>query len=159
MKNLLVTLLLTCGAISAFAQDQKAIDDKILTEYFTKNHIKATKTPSGLYYTIVKKGSGENAKAGQQVAMNYLGKFLDGKQFDANVDENYKPVNGRTAFSFTLGVGQVIKGWDEGVQLLNPGCRAVLYIPSGLAYGPSGRGPIAANSILVFNVELLSINK
>ncbi len=162
IKKLLGTLLLVCAVFSnfvGFAQDQKAIDDKILTEYFAKNHIKATKTPSGLYYTITKKGSGENAKPGQQVSMNYLGKFLDGKQFDENVDENYKPVNGRTAFNFTLGVGQVIKGWDEGVQLLNPGCRAVLYLPSGIAYGPNARGPIPANAILIFNVELLSINK
>ena len=73
--------------------------------------------------------------------MNYLGKFLDGKKFDGNVDENY--VSTRQVLTFNLGVGQVIKGWDEGVQLLNPGCRATLYIPSGLAYGP-GDGTYSA---------------
>jgi len=159
IKNLLGTLLLACAAICGYAQDQNATDQKILTDYFAKNHIKATRTPSGLYYTIIKKGSGENAKPGQQVNMNYLGKFLDGKKFDGNVDENFKLVDGRSAFSFKLGVGQVIRGWDEGVQLLNPGCRAVLYLPSSLAYGANGGGPIPANAILMFNVELLSINK
>lgn len=162
IKNLLGTLLLVCAVFSnvtGFAQDQKTIDDKILNEYFAKNHIKAIKTPSGLYYTIIKKGAGENAKPGQQVNMNYLGTFLDGKKFDGNVDENFKPVDGRTMFSFPLGAGRVIKGWDEGVQLLNPGCRAILYLPSDLAYGQRGGGPIPPNAILMFKVELVSINK
>ncbi|MCW3122412.1 MAG: peptidylprolyl isomerase FKBP-type [Flavipsychrobacter sp.] len=158
-KTILGTLLLICTMFvsnKGIAQGQAAIDEKILTDYFAKNKIKATRTPSGLYYVITKKGSGANAKANQQVSMNYLGKFLDGKSFDGNVDENFKPVSGRSALDFTLGVRQVIAGWDEGIQLLNPGSRGVLYIPSALAYGPNGRGPIPANSILVFNVELIS---
>ena len=154
---LLVLVMLAAG--KAFAQDQKAIDDKILTEYFAKNKIKATKTPSGLYYVVHKKGTGDNVTSGKQVSMNYLGKFLDGKKFDGNVDENFQPVNGRTPLNFTIGVGQVIKGWDEGVQLLNTGERATLYIPSGLAYGPGGRGPIPPNAILMFDVELISFAK
>jgi FKBP-type peptidyl-prolyl cis-trans isomerase FkpA len=156
LGSLLVVFALLFVA-KGFAQDQKAIDDKILTDYFAKNKIKAAKTSSGLYYVIVKKGTGVNAKSGEQVNMNYLGKFLDGKKFDGNVNENYEST--RQVLTFTLGVGQVIKGWDEGIQLLNPGTRATLYIPSGLAYGPNGRGPIPANSILVFNVELLSVDK
>jgi FKBP-type peptidyl-prolyl cis-trans isomerase len=91
--------------------------------------------------------------------MNYKGMFMNGEVFDGNVDDNYQPVNGRTPLQFTLGIGQVIKGWDEGIQLLNPGTRGTLYIPSTLAYGSGGRGRIPANSILVFNVELLSIDK
>ena len=161
MKHLLGSLLLVCSLFTtqrATAQDQKATDDKILTEYFAKNHIKAMKTASGLYYVISKKGTGSNAKAGQMVSMNYIGKFMDGKKFDGNVDENYQPVNGRTPLNFKLGIGQVIRGWDEGIQLLNTGCRATLYIPSGLAYGPGGRPSIPPNSILVFDVELLSAN-
>jgi FKBP-type peptidyl-prolyl cis-trans isomerase FkpA len=158
-KSIITGLLLMCGLFmgtTAFSQDQKSIDDKLITEYLAKNKIKASKTPSGLYYVITKKGTGENATAGQQLTMNYIGKFMDGKVFDGNVDENYKPVNGRPAFTFTLGVGQVIRGWDEGVQLLNKGCRATLFLPSGIAYGPSGRGPIPPNSVLVFDVEVLS---
>lgn len=161
-KTILGSLLFICAvALSgkAFAQSQSETDDKILKEYFAKNHIKATKTASGLYYVISKKGSGPNAAANQNVSMNYIGKFLDGKVFDANVDENYKPVNGRDVLTFTLGIGQVIKGWDEGVQLLNPGSRGTFYIPSSLGYGPIERGPIPANSILMFDVELVSVSK
>jgi FKBP-type peptidyl-prolyl cis-trans isomerase len=156
VKYFVGALLLVCSVLrpaSGFAQDQKAIDDKILTEYFTKNKIKASKTESGLYYTISKKGEGIKAKPGQKVTMKYLGKFLDGNKFDSNVDDNFNMVRPLT---FTLGVHQVIPGWDEGVQLLNTGARGTLYIPSGLAYGPSGRGRIPANSVLVFDVELVS---
>lgn len=158
-KTILGSLLLICSIFAAGkskAQSQSAIDDKILTEYFAKNKIKATKTSSGLYYTINKKGTGANAKAGQQVSMNYVGKFLDGKVFDGNVDDNYNPVNGRELLKFQLGVRQVIAGWDEGIQLMNPGTRATLYIPSGLGYGPAGRGPIGPNTIMMFNVELVA---
>ena len=158
-KTLLGSLLLICVMFVAgksLAQGQSAIDDKILTDYFAKNHIKATKTPSGLYYVITQKGTGPNARANQKVSMNYIGKFLDGRVFDANVDESGKPVNGRQALNFTLGIGQVIRGWDEGVQLLNQGSKGVLYLPSSIAYGPSGNGPIPPNAVLVFNVELLS---
>jgi FKBP-type peptidyl-prolyl cis-trans isomerase len=158
MKKIFNTLLLA-GAVlvssTAMAQDQKAKDDKLLQDYFAKNHIKATKTASGLYYIIKKKGTGANAQKGQTVSMNYLGKLLDGTKFDGNVDENYNPAPGRTPFSFKLGVGQVIQGWDEGVQLLNKGCRATLYLPSHLAYGPNGTGPIPPNAVLLFDVEML----
>lgn len=146
------------SATLSFAQDQAKIDDNLLTEYFAKNKIKATKTASGLYYVIHKKGSGDNAKPGQSVTMNYIGKFMDGKRFDGNVDDNFAPAAGRQPFTFTLGRGMVIRGWDEGVALLNKGTRATLYLPSGISYGPSGRGPIPPNSVLVFDVEVLSIN-
>ncbi len=144
-------------AFTSFAQntDQKAKDDALLKAYFAKNKIKATKTASGLYYVITKKGTGANAQKGQTVSMNYLGTFLDGKRFDGNVDENYKST--RSPLSFTLGVGQVVPGWDEGIQLLNPGTRATLYLPSSIGYGASGRGPIPPNTVMVFNVELLSV--
>jgi FKBP-type peptidyl-prolyl cis-trans isomerase len=91
--------------------------------------------------------------------MNYLGKFMSGEVFDGNVDENFQPVDGKQPLEFNLGTGIVIKGWDEGIQLLNPGARGVLYIPSGLAYGVRSRGKITPNSILVFNVELVSVDK
>ena len=150
----LLFVLITLTVTAVKAQDQKAVDDKILAEYFAKNHIKATKTSSGLYYTINKKGNGPNAKVGQQVTMLYYGYFLDGKRFDGNMDKDYKPAG--NPFTFPLGMHRVITGWDEGVQLLNPGCRATLYLPSGLAYGPSGSGPIPPNAVLAFDVELVS---
>jgi FKBP-type peptidyl-prolyl cis-trans isomerase FkpA len=158
-RNIISSLLLLCTVFfstTLFAQDQAKIDDDILKAYFAKNKIKATKTASGLYYVIHKKGTGENAKAGQQVGVNYLGRFLDNKRFDGNIDENWVPVPGRNVLNFTLGVGQVIKGWDEGIALLNTGSRGTIYIPSHLAYGPSGRPSIPPNAILKFDVELVS---
>jgi len=161
-KTIMTSLLFICSFFAAnmgFAQDQKAIDDKIMNEYFTKNHIKAIKTPSGLYYTINKPGTGDNAKPGMQVTMLYYGYTLDGKRFDGNMEKDtYKPVG--TPFTFGLGAHQVIAGWDEGVALLNKGCRATLYLPSGLAYGTRGAGgAIPPNAVLAFDVELVSMSK
>jgi len=161
IKTLLSTIMLLSSVFSStaiFAQgnsSQAIVDDKVLTEYFRDNKIKATRTPSGLYYVINKKGTGENAKVGQKVSMNYYGKFLDGRRFDSNMDENYNG-NGNP-IAFPLGKGYVIAGWDQGIQFLNPGCRATFYIPSSLGYGPQGKGPVPPNTIMVFDVELVSV--
>jgi FKBP-type peptidyl-prolyl cis-trans isomerase len=139
---------------SPAAQGEK--DDKLLQEYFTKNNITPTKTQSGMYYVITRKGLGPMAKPGKKVTMNYTGKLMDGTVFDSNTD----PSKGHVSpFSFTLGVGQVIRGWDEGVQLLNMGAKATFYLPSGMAYGPQGNQGIPPNSNLIFDVEMLSIDK
>ncbi len=137
-----------------------AKDDKTLKAFFTKKSITPLKTASGLYYTIKEEGTGENALPGDTVVMNYTGTLLDGTKFDSNEDTAFHHV---TPFKFVLGRGAVIKGWDEGVALLKTGSKATLYIPSGMAYGPqarpgSGANPkgIPANSILVFDVQLLS---
>ena len=82
--------------------------------------------------------------------MNYTGMFLDGKKFDENL-------NIESPFSFKLGIGQVIAGWDEGIMLLHEGEEAKLIIPSNLGYGEQGTGPIPPNTTLVFDVKLLKI--
>jgi FKBP-type peptidyl-prolyl cis-trans isomerase len=137
------------------AAKQKGIDDKILQQYFAQNKIKATKTPSGLYYRITKQGTGPMAQKGQTMVMNYTGKTLDGNPFDSNVDPKFNHVQ---PFKFMLGMGQVIKGWDEGIALLKKGSKATLYIPSPLAYGAQSPSPaIPSNGILMFDVELVDI--
>jgi len=137
------------------AEAQKSIDDKILTDYFAANHIKASKTSSGLYYTIATQGTGENAKNGQTVTVNYTGKTLDGKAFDSNVDSNFHHVQ---PFSFPVGQHRVIAGWDEGIPLIKKGGKGTLYIPSPLAYGAhSPTAAIPANGILMFDVEVTDI--
>jgi len=88
--------------------------------------------------------------------VNYTGKLLDGTIFDSNKDPKFGHVQ---PFSFTLGAGMVIKGWDEGMQLLKLGGRATFYIPSSLAYGPQGSGSIPPNAVLVFDVEVTGIDK
>src|SRR4051812_479447 len=105
IKSTFASLLFICSFLIAntgFAQDQRATDDRILNEYFKKNNIKAIKTPSGLYYTVNKKGAGDNAKPGQAVTMLYYGYTLDGKRFDGNMEKDtYKPTG--NPFTFNLG--------------------------------------------------------
>jgi FKBP-type peptidyl-prolyl cis-trans isomerase FkpA len=136
---------------------QKETDERLLQEYIAGNKIKATRTASGLYYSITKKGTGATPGAGDSVSMNYTGRLLSGETFDSNVDPAFHHVQ---PFWFTLGRGQVIQGWDEGIALLPKGTKATLYIPSGLAYGPQSPGPqIPANSILIFDVEVVDVKK
>ncbi|HQE11492.1 MAG TPA: FKBP-type peptidyl-prolyl cis-trans isomerase [Flavipsychrobacter sp.] len=140
----------------AKATAQINTDEQILKEYFTANKIAPKKTASGLYYSIWKDGKGENAKAGQKVTVNYTGKTTNGEVFDSNIDSAFHHVE---PFAFDLGKGNVIKGWDEGITLLNKGAKATLYIPSRYAYGPQSPSPkIPANSVLIFDVEVVDIS-
>jgi len=108
-------------------------------------------TPSGLKYIELKEGTGDVAKAGQSVSVHYTGWLTDGKKFDSSVDRGQP-------FSFKLGAGQVIKGWDEGVAGMKVGGKRKLIIPADLAYGNRAMGGvIPANSTLVFEVELLGV--
>lgn len=134
---------------------QKATDDKLLQDYFAKNGLTPQKTSSGVYYIIETPGSGENAKAGQMVSVNYTGRNMDGTPFDSNTDPKFNHVE---PFKVALGRGSVIPGWDEGLTYFKKGSKGKLFIPSGLAYGPSGNPPvIAANAVLIFDVEVTKI--
>ena len=108
-------------------------------------------TASGLMYEDQVAGNGAEAKAGNTVEVHYTGTFKDGKKFDSSVDR------GRP-FSFKLGAGQVIKGWDEGVAGMKVGGKRKLTIPSELAYGKNGRSKIPPDAELTFEVELLKVN-
>lgn len=140
---------------AAAAAAQKATDDKLLQEYFTKNNIKATKTESGLYYTIKKQGKGVAPQKGDTVVANYTGKTMNGETFDSNQDPKFNHVE---PFPFPVGAQRVIAGWDEGFLLFKKGSTGTLYIPSTLAYGANSPSPaIPANSILIFDVELVDV--
>lgn len=112
-------------------------------------------TTSGLQYQDEVVGQGAAAKAGQTATVNYTGTLTNGQKFDSNVDPAFGHVQ---PFSFQLGAGQVIKGWDEGVAGMKIGGKRKLIIPAALAYGNQsvGNGLIPANSTLIFEVELLS---
>ncbi|MDA9253060.1 peptidylprolyl isomerase [Flavobacteriaceae bacterium] len=108
-----------------------------------------SETSSGLRYQIIQKGTGAKAEKGQQVSVHYQGALIDGTVFDSS----YKR---KEPIEFQLGIGQVISGWDEGLQLLHVGDKARFVIPSDLAYGSAGAGGvIPPDAILVFDVELV----
>lgn len=108
-------------------------------------------TDSGLQYFLVESGDGQMPESGQIVSVQYTGFLDDGTVFDSSVDRG-------TPFQFPLGQGAVIRGWDEGIALLNEGSRARLIIPSDLGYGAGGSGGvIPPNATLIFDVELVEI--
>ena len=108
-------------------------------------------TPSGLKYEDLKVGTGASPKTGQRVTVHYTGTLKDGKKFDSSVDRG-------EPFTFVIGVGQVIKGWDEGVSTMKVGGKRKLIIPSDLGYGARGAGNvIPPNAELHFDVELLDV--
>ncbi len=126
---------------------QVAIDAKIIEDYLAENDIEAQLTDEGLSYVITQQGNGEMPAEGNNVVVNYKGMLLDGTEFDSN---------STGGFSFPLGQGRVIKGWDIGIALLSKGGKATLYIPSSLGYGARGAGAdIGPNAVLIFDVELV----
>jgi FKBP-type peptidyl-prolyl cis-trans isomerase len=126
-------------------------DDAILQDYIKKNNLKVEKLPSGVYYQVLKPGTGPKPKPGQTVSVNYNGTLLSGKLFDSS-EKTGKPID------FPIGQGAVIPGWDQGIAQLNKGTKAILLIPSSLAYGTRGAGTdIPADSPLRFEVELVDV--
>lgn len=108
-------------------------------------------TPSGLKYVDLVVGTGAAVKTGDQIAVNYEGKLIDGTKFDSSYDRGQPIV-------FVLGIGQVIKGWDEGLSTMKVGGKRKLIIPPQLGYGMQGQGNvIPANATLIFKVELVAI--
>ena len=124
------------------AEKNKAAGEAFLSENKTKEGV--TSTDSGLQYKTIKEGNGPSPAASDTVTVNYKGTLIDGKEFDSGEGISF-PLNG------------VIKGWTEGLQLMKTGGSTRFFIPSDLAYGPSGPPNIGPNSTLIFDVDLLSI--
>lgn len=153
-------MLFVVEAANAFQNFEKEVAAKIMAEYaktVTANKRTAenlatlatsNKTASGLGYEIIKKGTGIHAKAGQKVKVHYRGYLADGTIFDGSFERGQP-------FEFPLGQGRVIKGWDEGIAMLNVGDHAVLRIPANLGYGAQAMGKIPSNSELIFEVILM----
>ncbi len=141
-----------CGGVMAAETSDSVSAPKAKKATVAKKAAKSASdtitTASGLKYVVVKKGNGVKPKAGQTIKVHYTGKFLDGKVFDSSIPRG-------EPFSFAVGTGQVIKGWDEGLLLMSKGEKCVLIVPPKLGYGEGGAGPIPPNSTLVFEVELL----
>lgn len=142
---------LGCAALAASLGCGKA--DKVTTSTPTKVSGQPTTTASGLQYWDIVQGSGATAVPGSQVSVHYTGWLTSGEKFDSSLDR-------REPFSFALGGGQVIKGWDEGVAGMKVGGKRQLRIPPELGYGPRGAGGvIPPNATLIFDVELLQVSK
>lgn len=141
--------------------EQLIKDDKAIQDYLKANKITATKAPAGTYVEIVQPGAGPAFDSSSILKVNYTGRLLDGgKVFDSNTDPQFNHVE---PFRVNLGVapgmpGSVIKGWVDGLSILQKGAKARLYIPSSLAYGAQGAGAdIQPNSNLLFDVEILDV--
>jgi peptidylprolyl isomerase len=162
-----LTIVRVGDKAKAFKADQKAFDDllaKIDATNKAKNKAetdkqqatikqkwpKAITTPSGLMYVVTQEGTGdETPKKGATVTTHYTGTLMDGSKFDSSVDR-------KQPFQFPVGMGRVIKGWDEAFLAMKKGEKRTLIIPPGLAYGDQGAGGvIPPNATLVFDVELL----
>ena len=118
-----------------------------------KKSTKTITTPSGLKYTILKAGKGATPKPGQEVFVHYTGTLTNGKKFDSSRDRGQP-------FSFKVGAGQVIPGWDEALSTMKVGERRKLTIPPKLGYGAAGAGGvIPPNATLIFDVELLKLGE
>ena len=136
--------------MQAKAMEHGAIHEKAGNDFLVANAEKegVVTTDSGLQYKIIAQGDGDKPTAEDTVVVHYTGTFIDGNKFDSSHDRGTPaefPLNG------------VIPGWTEGLQLLNVGGKAELFIPGNLAYGPQGRGEIPPSATLLFEVELLEV--
>jgi len=169
MKNSIIALFIMLSVCAGFAFSQtkkrtvrrtakKSGVTRIAPKPTPKIYIparrgaKALTTASGLTYIVTQNGAGAQLKAGDTVTVHYTGLLTSGVKFDSSLDRS-------EPFSFELGAGKVIKGWDEGLQKLRVGDRATFFIPSWLGYGErgAGGGVIPPDAMLIFIIEVISV--
>ena len=157
MRKLTLPLLLLfgallapgCGPKPAPASGVSAVPD---TTTMDGKSVTLTATPSGLRFYDIKVGTGANPRPGQTVSVQYVGTLLDGTKFDSSYDHGGAPID------FPIGVGNVIKGWDEGVPTMKVGGKRRLVVPGDLAYGASPPdASIPPDATLVFDIELIGV--
>ena len=135
--------------LSGMSTNQQVVQNNNQNVTNTNNQINnMDNTKLGIKDEVV--GTGAEAVSGKSVTVDYVGTFTDGKKFDSSIDRG-------TPFTFTLGAGQVIQGWDVGVQGMKVGGKRILVVPPQMGYGFDGYGPIPANSTLIFEVSLLKV--
>ncbi len=144
---LMLSLILALGACKKFdAEEQAEIDEGIITQYIADKGLDATATGTGLYYVIDSLGTTVYPTLDDNVTVAYKGTYTDGTIFDES-----------SAAGATFPLAGVIQGWQEGIQLFKEGGGGKLLIPSALAYGPNGSGSVPANTVLIFDVHLISV--
>lgn len=151
LPSALVVLFLACGD----ATPPKTLEETAFASSLGVDLSISQKLPSGMYIRELSEGTGTEAVNGQRVSMHYVGWLVDGTRFDGNETKGEDGTYTKPAFSFVLGAGTVIQGWEFGVPGMKGGGDRQLIIPSGLGYGASGAGNvIPPNAHLVFNVHL-----
>ena len=144
-------LLSIASELIANPRTQAEKDKNTIINYMMDKGIELQSTESGLYYQMIEEGTGNNAEWADWVKVNYKGYTLDGKVFDSSYKKG-KPIE--------FYIGNMIAGWNEGLQLMKPGAKAFFVVPSGLAYGEKGfTHIIPPNTTLAFEVELLAAAK
>lgn len=133
-----------CNAV-AVTTKAPAAEVSALKQYIDANKIVATADDRGFYYTIQSPGTGTKPTVCSNVTVNYVGKLTNNTTFDSGK-------------SVSFGLNQLIIGWQEGIPLIAPGGSITLYLPPSLAYGSQAQGSIPANSILIFQIDLIRIN-
>ncbi|PBQ32408.1 peptidylprolyl isomerase [Sphingobacteriaceae bacterium] len=142
----LFCLLIFAVACKKDKVSQATKDEKIITEYIANKGLSAVATGSGLYYVIIKEGTGPQPTSSSKVKIDYIGYLTDGTVFDLS------PSGG-----ITSDLTKVIEGWREGIPYFKKGTKGMLLIPSALGYGKQSQGSIPANSVLVFDIVLTDI--
>jgi len=139
---LLVFLIYNCKKI-----DYEVVDNDIIQQFILDNNLNAESTESGLYYVIEVPGTGENPTVSSNVTVAYTGSLTDGSIFDQS-----------NSNGITFPLSGVIQGWQEGIPLFKEGGSGILLIPSALGYGSQSVGSIPANSVLIFDVNLIDVD-
>ncbi|MEP7231354.1 MAG: FKBP-type peptidyl-prolyl cis-trans isomerase [Ginsengibacter sp.] len=153
MKQEMMEELKRMDSVSAIKQ--QSIDDKTLSDYLSKNNIKATKTEKGTYVEIQDPGTGEQVAVGKAITVDYKGMTMEGKVFDQSYDSSGKSIK---PYTFLVGERGAIEGWPDGLVYFKKGGRGRLFIPSRLAYGARGAGPdIPANTPIMFDVSVIDV--
>ncbi len=138
----ILLFLLSCNK----EDSQTEKDDQIIRDYLSENNINATKHSSGLYYTITVEGDGNHPNTNSTVTVRYTGYLTDGTIFDQTDGSSIA----------TFGLSSLVEGWRIGIPLLKPEGKGTFFIPSELGYGDRNVGSIPANSVLIFDIELVS---
>lgn len=136
-------------------KSQMAKDASIISDYMSKNGIQAQKTKNGVFVQVLSSGGGAPVQAGKMVSLKYKGYNLSGKVFDTNMDTSFKHTE---PLEFVVGQGQMVKGFEEGVQGLKKGDKARILIPSSLGWGANSPSPmIGPNENVIFDLEVLDV--
>lgn len=144
---LFAILFISCNSEENTKTDYTVENEAEIVKYIADNNLNATKSTSGLYYVIDTAGTGAQPSSTSNVTVAYKGYFTDGSVFDQS-DSN--------GISFSL--QQVIQGWTEGITYFKESGSGILLIPSHLGYGSSGRGSIPGGAVLIFDIDLISVN-